>query len=176
MRHKTLLAVLTAAVVAVACGSGGEDSASSGGQTTGNDTEQDKPAAVATVGQPARDGKFEFTVQKVECGVDTVGDSTYGEKAQGQFCLVSVKVKNIGDQAQLLSDSDQKAYDAKDTQYSTDSAAALQANKNADVFLNEINPGNNVTGVLVFSVPKKVKLTRLELHDSFMSGGITVKL
>lgn len=47
---------------------------------------------------------------------------------------------------------------------------------NADTLLNDINPGNQVTGVVVFDIPKNVKLTRLELHDSPFSGGVPVSL
>ncbi len=43
-------------------------------------------------------------------------------------------------------------------------------------FLNEINPGNQVNGIIVFDVPKDVQPTRIELHDSLFSGGVTVPL
>jgi hypothetical protein len=33
-----------------------------------------------------------------------------------------------------------------------------------------------VSGTLVFDVPKTVKLTALELHDSLLSGGVRVAL
>ena len=76
----------------------------------------------------------------------------------------------------MFSDSDQKAYAADGTEYSSDTAAGLYANKDASTFLNEINPGNQITGVLVYDVPKKTKLVKLELHDSMFSGGVTVSL
>jgi hypothetical protein len=75
LRHTYLVAFLAAAVVAAACGSGGGDSSNN---TDKKDT-ADATTAAAKTGQPARDGKFEFTVQKVKCGVHTVGDSTFGE-------------------------------------------------------------------------------------------------
>ena len=177
MRNKmTILGLAVAAAVALACGAGGgSDSGSgSGNGAKGGD---DKPAEkVAKIGTPARDGKFEFTVQKVKCGVAKVGTSMVGDKAQGQFCLVTVKVKNIGKEAQLLDGSSQKAYAADGTEFSADSGAAIYANKNAETFLNDINPGNQVTGVVVFDIPKKVKLAKLELHDSPFSGGVTVSV
>ena len=106
----------------------------------------------------------------------SIGPEVFQEKAQGQFCLITVNVKNIGKEAQMLNDSNQKAYAADGTEYSTDTGAGIAANEDAATFLNEINPGNQVTGVLVFDIPKGVKLDRLELHDSAFSGGITVKL
>ncbi|MFB9547363.1 DUF4352 domain-containing protein, partial [Micromonospora sagamiensis] len=95
---------------------------------------------------------------------------------QGQFCLITVNVKNIGKEAQMFDGSSQKAYAADGTEYSADSGAAMYANKNAETFLNDINPGNQVTGVVVFDIPKNVKLTKLELHDSPFSGGVDVTL
>ncbi|MDT0532306.1 DUF4352 domain-containing protein [Micromonospora sp. DSM 115977] len=176
MRKTTTLALLATAVVALGCSSGGTDDASSSGGSDGVAKGDDKAAKSAKVGQPARDGKFEFTVKSSKCGVAKVGDSVLGEKAQGQFCLITINVKNIGKEAQMFDGSSQKAYAADGTEYSSDTGAAIYANKNAETFLNDINPGNQVTGVVVFDIPKKVKLTKLELHDSPFSGGVTVAL
>lgn len=178
MRKTTMLGLLVSAAVALGCGAGTSgDNAADAGDAKAGTKGDDKPAAkTAKIGDPVRDGKFEFTVQKVKCGVTKVGTSMLGEKAQGQFCLVTVKVKNIGKEPQALADSAQKAFAADGTEYSTDSAAGLYANKDQDTLFNEINPGNQVTGVLVFDIPKNVKLTKLELHDSLFSGGIDVRL
>ncbi|MEH0934254.1 DUF4352 domain-containing protein [Micromonospora psammae] len=174
MRKTTTLALLATGLVALGCGSGGatETTKSSGDGAKGEDT----PAKTAKVGQPARDGKFEFTVKSSKCGVAKVGTSMLGDKAQGQFCLVTINVKNIGKEAQMFDGSSQKAYAADGTEYSADSGAAIYANKNAETFLNEINPGNQVSGVVVFDIPKNVKLAKLELHDSPFSGGVDVAL
>jgi hypothetical protein len=136
-----------------------------------------EPAAVvAGIGKPARDGNFEFTVKGVKCGVGKVGDQYAGKTAQGQFCLVTVAVKNIKSEPQMLSDSEQKAFVGA-ASYAADTEAALYANGNSNsVFLNNINPGNTVTGKLVFDIPKGAKLTKLELHDSALSGGVQVNL
>ncbi|MEU4643967.1 DUF4352 domain-containing protein [Micromonospora sp. NPDC023814] len=176
MRKTTTLALLATALVALGCSSGGSDEASSSGGSDGAAKGGDKPAKTAKIGQSARDGKFEFTVKSSKCGVAKVGDSVLGEKAQGQFCLVTINVKNIGKEAQMFDGSSQKAYAADGTEYSSDTGAAIYANKNAETFLNDINPGNQVTGVVVFDIPKNVKLAKLELHDSPFSGGVTVAL
>ncbi|GIJ27409.1 hypothetical protein Vqi01_25710 [Micromonospora qiuiae] len=173
MRKTTTIALLATALVALGCGAGATDDAGSSG---GGDAAEDKPAKTAKIGQAARDGKFEFTVKSAKCGVSKVGSDLLGAKAQGQFCLITVNVKNIGKEPQTLIDSSQKAYDADGTEYSTDSAAAIYANEDQQTLFNEINPGNQVTGVLVFDIPKKVKLTKLELHDSPFSGGVEVAL
>ncbi|MEV4467375.1 DUF4352 domain-containing protein [Micromonospora echinofusca] len=176
MRKTTTFALLATAVVALGCGLGGADEASSSGGSDGAAKGEEKAAKTAKIGQPARDGKFEFTVKSSKCGVAKVGTSMLGEKAQGQFCLVTINVRNIGKESQMFDGSSQKAYAADGTEYSADTGAAIYANQNAETFLNDINPGNQVTGVVVFDIPKKVKLTKLELHDSPFSGGVTVAL
>lgn len=130
----------------------------------------------AGIGAPVRDGKFEFTVSKVRCGVPSVGGE-YGQKADGQFCLVSLKVENIGDESQLLNASSQYAYDATGRKLDADAAAGIYANPGSGgAFLNEINPGNAAVAILVFDIPRTAKLVRLELHDSPFSGGVEVRV
>ncbi|MER7333528.1 MULTISPECIES: DUF4352 domain-containing protein [unclassified Micromonospora] len=175
MRKTTTLALIATALVALGCGAGSTDEASSSGDSAAPKGEE-KAAKTAKIGQPARDGKFEFTVKSSKCGVTKVGTSMLGDKAQGQFCLVTVNVKNIGKEAQLLDGGSQKAYAADGTEYSSDTEAGLYANEDQSTFFEEINPGNQVTGVFVFDIPKNVKLTKLELHDSMFSGGVTVAL
>ncbi|MGY0002503.1 DUF4352 domain-containing protein [Micromonospora sp. I033] len=183
MRKATTLALIATGLVALGCGAGTTDDAtSSKADTTSSEADaggakgDDKPAKVAKIGQPARDGKFEFTVKSSKCGVAKIGTDLIGAKAQGQFCLVTLNVRNIGKESQMFDGSSQKAYAANGTEYSADGGAAIYANKNAETFLNDINPGNQVTGVVVFDIPKKVKLAKLELHDSPFSGGVTVSL
>ncbi|MFI7543072.1 DUF4352 domain-containing protein [Actinoplanes sp. NPDC049599] len=134
------------------------------------------PKAGPGLGDPVRDGKFEFVVSKVDCSKTKVGSTYLNKKAQGKFCQVSVKVKNIGKEAQYFDGSSQKAMDAKGTEFSNDGTAELYANEDNATFLNEINPGNSAKGRLIFDVPKSVKLTAVELHDSPFSGGVEVSL
>ncbi|MFI5488958.1 DUF4352 domain-containing protein [Micromonospora echinaurantiaca] len=177
MRKTTAFALFASALIALGCGAGATDEAGSSSSGGGDAAAkgEDKPKT-AKIGQAARDGKFEFTVKSAKCGVAKVGSDLLGDKAQGQFCLVTVNVKNIGKEPQTLIDSSQKAYAADGTEYSTDSEAAIYANKDQQTLFAEINPGNQVTGVLVFDIPKKAKLAKLELHDSPFSGGVEVAL
>lgn len=175
-RSTTIVGFVVAGLVMLGCGAGATDNSAGAGDDNGGGSGDEKAAAVAKVGDPARDGKFEFTVKKTKCGVNKVGNDLLGATAQGQFCLVTINVKNIGKEAQMFDGSSQKAYAADGTEYSADGSAALYANKNAETFLNEINPGNQVTGVVVFDIPKKAEITKLELHDSPFSGGVTVAL
>lgn len=137
---------------------------------------QPEAAPAAGIGAPVRDGKFEFTVTKIEDGPKRIGNEYFGEDAQGRFVLVHVTVQNIGAEAQLFSGAAQKLFDAQGREFSSDTAAAIYLGQDAQSFLNEINPGNQVDGIVVFDLPVDVVPTSIELHDSMFSGGVTVAL
>jgi hypothetical protein len=145
------------------------------GQGSGAGQPADSPAAKpASVGQPARDGKFEFTVTSVTCGKGRIGNDDQNETAQGQFCEVALSVKNIGKQRQTFDSGSQKALGTGGATYSVDRLAQFYLNGGTDALVNEINPGNVVKAVLVFDIPKDGKIASFELHDSPFSGGVTV--
>lgn len=133
-----------------------------------------KPPGART-GMAVRDGKFEFVVTKVTNGPKRIGDEYLNETPQGRFLLITVKVTNIGDEARQLSDSNQKLFDTKGRSYEAHSTAAMLLPSNKVLFEN-INPGNAVTGTLVFDIPREAQPGKLELHDSLLSGGVTVNL
>jgi Domain of unknown function (DUF4352) len=87
------------------------------------------------MGDPVRDGKFEFTVTKLDCSKSKVGSEYLNQKAQGIFCIISVTVKNIGKEAQTFDGSSQKAYDAEGTEFSNDTRAEIYANEGSPTFL-----------------------------------------
>ncbi|WP_169945285.1 DUF4352 domain-containing protein [Microbispora sp. H11081] len=134
-----------------------------------------KPQAPG-LGDVVKDGKFAFKVTKIEKGLSQVGEGFTVSKAQGQYVLIHLTVKNIGDEAQMFSDSAQKLIDARDRTFDADSGAAALGLKNSNAFLNTINPGNAVNGILLFDVPEDVKLKAVELHDSIFSDGVAVSL
>ena len=139
-----------------------------------------KPAAkpkppASQIGKPVRDGKFEFTVKSVKCGISKVGGEYLSTKAQGQFCAVQLSIENIGDEPQSMFADNQYAFDAKNRKFSADSEASIY-DDSSQVLWEEINPGNSVKGKVYFDVPKGAKLTHLELHDSMFSGGVKVTL
>lgn len=130
--------------------------------------------AVAKIGTPVRDGKFEFTITSTKI-TQKVGGEYLNKTAQGQFLLVSVTVRNIGNEAQMFDSSSQKLFDTDGREYSADGGAGIYL-RDANSFLNTINPGNVVKGIVVFDVPASTKLDRVEWHDSMFSGGVEVTL
>lgn len=124
-----------------------------------------------------RDGKFEFVVTGVEAGVTTVGDNPYlAKKAQGQFVIVSMTVKNTGTKPQSFSPSSQKLKDSQGRTFESDSMAQIALGDSDVPVWDNINPGNTVEVKLVFDMPKDAAPATIELHDSMFSGGAKVTL
>jgi hypothetical protein len=130
--------------------------------------------AVGRIGQPVRDGKLELVVQRLNCGRMTVGRAPLTRRARGQFCLATLRVRNIGRQPWRLPASSQYLYDTAGRQHRADLPARLVLP--GESLWDEINPGLQVSGTLVFDVPADARPARLVLHDSLLSHGATVLL
>ncbi len=179
-RHKILTVILGFILlgVIVSAAGGGSDSNKSASTGSGSSVKTEDKETVAKVGEPARDGKFEFTVKSVTCGKASVGTNQYLTKtAQGQYCLMDLTIKNIGNEKQSLLSSDQKLFNAAGQEYSADDTATMyNSTDTASTWYNDINPGNSVSGVIVFDLPKDQTPVSAELHDSAFSNGVKVNL
>lgn len=197
-RHKvlTLLGIVVVLVIAVALAGGGggtpqttttdqATSAAPGGATDGTSDEAaggtgaqavDEPAgpAQAGLGERVRDGALEFVVTAVKPGPALIGTPDFGVKPQGEFLLVTIEVTNIGREPATLFGDNQYLY-AGERKFSADTEAAVYLD-DTQTLAEEINPGNALTGVLVYDVPRGTTPTHIELHDSAFSGGVTVTL
>jgi Domain of unknown function (DUF4352) len=158
-------------------------STSSTTSTTSNTTQaQQQPTTPTTPGinQPSRDGKFEFTATTFKCGVLQLAapDNEYvTATAKGQFCTLSLNIKNIGDQAQTFDSSSQDIYDSSERQYSYDSGGTIAANPtNGQCIYPSINPGVSISCTVAYDIPKTVVPTYAMLHDSSASNGVRVNL
>ena len=179
VRHKILTGILVLIVlgIIVSAAGGGTDTTNQANNSGSSDTasNEDKPTTVQ-IGQAARDGKFEFTVTAFKCGAKTLGDNEFlREEAQGQFCVMDVTVKNIGNEAQTFFTSEQKVKNSEGQEFSNDTSAEI-AVAGGDAWINEINPGNTAKGKVVFDVPADAKIVSAELHDSSFSNGVEVSL
>ncbi len=185
-KHKILTGILVLIVIGVIASASSSDKSKI--QNANNKKDQNQPAAqtqneaskkaeIAKIGVPARDGKFEFTVQSMQCGKASVGSNEFLTKTpQGQFCLLNLTVKNIGNEAQSLLSSNQYLLNDSGQKYSADDTATMYNAPNGTSWYNQINPGNSVEGAIVFDIPKDVTPTMAQLHDSAFSGGIQVSL
>ncbi|WP_113699200.1 DUF4352 domain-containing protein [Nonomuraea lactucae] len=160
-------------VAAVGGGGDGKPRSTTAAEQPAGDDEPKGEAKTAGIGTEVRDGKFAFTVTKVEKRA-RVGSELLGTDAQGVFLLVHITVENIGDEAQAFTSTAQKLH-AGGKEYEADAGAAIYL-KDSKSLYEKINPGNNVKGVVLFDVPKNLKPETLELHDSVFSDGVKVSL
>jgi hypothetical protein len=188
VRVVAVLFVLT--VIGSAVGSGKKDGAASTTGATGAAptagasapaeeaaAEPAKPAKPAKpgIGQPAADGKFSFVVSGVDCSATELGDQYFGTKAQGQFCIVSVAVTNVGNKAQSFFGDNASLFNAQGQEFSADNEAAIYLEDSSSLY-EDVNPGNTLNSKVVFDVPAGTTPTEIELHDSAFSGGVKVAL
>ena len=161
------------AVIVLAQAGGGGDSAdvAGGGESVQSDTQKQ----TAGIGDPVSDGQFTFTVHEFNCGETRVGKGFLAEEAQGQFCIAQMTVENTGDQGTTLDAGSQYAFiDTK--KYEAEPGIGTETAQGKSFFLENINPGNSVDGIVVWDVPKGQKPNRLELHDSLFSGGVEIEV
>lgn len=194
-RHKVLTglgaAVVLVIAIAIAGGGGGDDEPTAGAPTAdapaadapaAEEPAAEEPAAeqpaepeLPGIGATAADGKFSFVVTGVETGVPQVGGQYLTSDAQGQYVLVHLTVTNSGTEPQYLFASSQQATDTQGRTHSVDTTATLYAGE-TDVWASQINPGNQISGTLVFDIPADATLETVTLHDSPFSGGVQIRL
>jgi len=167
-------------VISAVSGHGSDSNKSEPSNTgSGGTSVAAKPSkgALAGMNTPVRDGKFEFVVTKVEPGLTEIGDNPYlARKAQGQFVIVSMSVKNIGDKPQDFSPSAQKLFDGEGRSFQSDANAQIALGGSDIPLYGNINPGNSVEVKVVYDMPQGAVPTTIELHDSMFSGGVKVSL
>ena len=127
---------------------------------------------LAGIGDPVRDGKFEFVVIDVEQPGKTLRSGGLEDEALGTWFIVRIKVTNIGEAAQTFFASNQKltfgaaTYDPSYTWNGTN--------------VEDVNPGLSFEAIVPFDVPEGFPRdgvgTILTLHDSVFSGGVEVWL
>jgi hypothetical protein len=129
----------------------------------------------APAGSSVRDGKFEFRVTNMTRAATAGNPDNEFEivKAQGEFIIVTMSVKNIGKEPQSYFADNQKLIDSSGRQYGASSEADTWENQSIG---GDINPGNSIQVKAAFDVPRGTAPTELEVHDSMFSGGAKIDL
>lgn len=134
----------------------------------------DKEETTAKIGSAVTSGDFDITITKVREGGKRVGDEYVGEKAQGRFVLVDLKIENTGDRADYFSSGNIKLLDEKGREFSVDEMASIHVSDN-NPLLEEINPGNTSKGTFAFDLPKGVDAERAQISaGGLFDGPVTV--
>jgi len=129
----------------------------------------------AGLGDPVRDGQFEFVVRAVDCGARSVGEGLGERTALGRFCLVRFRVENTGTEGRTFGGGQQYLFDRQGNRHDPD-LAATAGNGGGRLWSTQLNPGQRLAGTLVYDVPEAAAPARVELHDAPFSGGAIVTL
>ena len=114
------------------------------------------------LGQPVRDGQFEFVVQSVTCGPTHLDNGwLLHATAKGQYCVATMTVRNIGSQARRFADGLQQGIGANGQRYEADTGAGVVANGNGDAIWNVVNPGVVLWVKVVYDVPVGATISAL---------------
>ena len=125
-------------------------------------------------GRAAR-GREQAVRQAIRAQGQEAPDGCPGPAVRKDHAVPTGAAQPKEEEPQTLDASSQYGYDAQGRKLNADSTAGIYANSaGGGAFLNDINPGNSATAVVVFDIPKDGKLTKLELHDSPFSGGVDV--
>ncbi|HSX35365.1 MAG TPA: DUF4352 domain-containing protein [Patescibacteria group bacterium] len=133
------------------------------------------------IGTTVSDAGFNFVVNSIKCGethLSTGGLVNYYSNAQGQYCRLNITVTNTGNTANSITAYNQYVFNAQGQRYTYASdATATAAGYAVGTPLNDdINPGNSVTGDIVYDVPVGVTPTVAEVHGDYNSLGVKVNL
>ena len=122
----------------------------------------EEPAPVEpsfTIGQVVNVGDVEYTVNSLSTAT-TLGSEYFNQTANGVYLVVEVRVKNNGQKAMMV---DTNLFSLVDGEivYDSDGTASTYANTdesgtNLGFFLENLNPGLEKTGKVVFDVPQSI--------------------
>ena len=129
----------------------------------------------APASEAVRDGTMEFVVNNVKRTQTVVNpaDSSASAKAQGEFIIIDMTVRNISNDVQTYFTGNQKLI-AGGKHYGDSIDAELYL-PNSEL-TSQINPGSMIDTAVAFDVPPGTVADALEVHDFAFSPGATVPI
>ncbi|GAF63831.1 hypothetical protein BTS2_0723 [Bacillus sp. TS-2] len=117
--------------------------------------EEEEPSSdLVGLNESLKVGDVVFTANGTD-SASSVGGEFLSTDAKGTFLIVEVNILNEGNDS-ITVDSSFFKLKSGEVEYSSDSSAGIYANDEADFFLTSLNPGLDITGLVVFDVPDSV--------------------
>ncbi len=118
------------------------------------------------IGLEVRDANLAFVVHSFSCGATEVPGPGGTRTAQGHYCEVTLDVSNSGRGPATFPGRLQTLVDSAGRRFGPDVAATAghPANAGRDLLAPVVNPGNTLSGVLVFDVPPDTNVRSVELR------------
>lgn len=143
-------------------------------ETVSSEAETESVAEVTySVGDVVTVGDVEYTLNSVEVA-DSLGNEYLSVTPQGKYLVVSLTIKNNGNEALLVDSSLFTLKDGEKT-FEADSEASMYANQddsgtNIGFFLEEMNPDISMDGKIAFDVSEEQansETTQLQVSTGF---------
>lgn len=174
-----LVVLIVIAVVASAGKSGDNPSSNSNNASnTSNGNNQSETQTVAKINEPVTDSDLVFTATAVETA-KTLGNQYTKKDAQGTFQIITLKIENKGKETKTVDSSMITLTDSQgrkfDRSIEGQTAKGMSQGK-VDLFLQQVQPGLNVTGDIVFDVPDDATGLKLLVKGSYFGKGQEIDL
>lgn len=123
------------------------------------------------IGDTVSVGHFATAIHTPEVK-SSVGNEFLQQEANGEYWVIPVSVRNDDKQARMVTTNMFKLVSSDGTTYDPDSTAVMYMDSKNKFFLDNINPGVQVDGYIVFDMPKRSKISKyaLEVDDVFNFG------
>lgn len=137
------------------------------------------------IGSSFRDGQFRVTIRSSRCGISRVGTGSATVVAKGQFCAVSILLRNVSRTPALYDCRSDLGFDSHGRQFgwnsddlSADNFGNSYSNGSIGMSEQTINPTYALAGNLYLEIPKKDKLVSLDLYTNSLAqlNGVKVSL
>lgn len=154
--------------------SGGGDDAASSPSVPAAEAEAEAPAEGDTEPVEEEDVVEEPEVSIVADELErttTIGSDGWEEEAQGEYVVVTVTVSNNSGEEINVSGDDFSLIGADGTEYGVSSD--LPITDDTPLIYETVNPGNSVTGYILFDVPEGTEIGSMQYEALFSLDGPT---
>jgi hypothetical protein len=136
--------------------------------------EADAKAAMHFMGEDTAVGKLEVGVHKDFLAM-SVGGDFLKRTPNGEYWEFRVHVKNVDKESRTIDTNMFQLIASDSTSYDADSSATFDANEQSRFFLQKINPGIDVWGIIVFDMPKGLYAQGIDKFVLRTNSGIGFK-
>jgi hypothetical protein len=132
------------------------------------------PAPYA-LGDEVEVGDWLVTIVEVRSPISSVGNFGSAE-AQGEFVPIAIRMQNNGNEAEYFFAGDLVAIDDRGRQFDYSTDAAIYSGDEGASMLDEVNPGNAVSGILFYDVPEGTSLVAIEVENGWFDDPVRISL
>lgn len=167
-----LFIIVIAGCSAIFMSGGGDESPATSGAPV-SEAEEEAPAEVEA--EPvdelpaAEDAEVSIVADSVE-RTKTLGSDGFEQDAQGEYVMVFVTVTNNSGEEATISGDDFTLIGVDGTEYGTSTDLPITLDAEPLIF-DAINPGNSVSGYILFDVPEGTDLDYMQFEALFSFDG-----